>query len=32
MTNFGFTSANVCAAALRLMGRNEEAEQEQRQL
>jgi transketolase len=25
--NFGFTAANVCAAALRLMGRNEEAEQ-----
>ena len=32
MTNFAFTSANVCAAALRLMGRNEEAKQEQRQL
>jgi transketolase len=26
MKNFGFTTANVCAAALRLMGRNEEAE------
>ncbi|MGB9418490.1 MAG: transketolase [Acidobacteriaceae bacterium] len=27
MKNFGFTTANICAAALSLMGRNEEAEQ-----
>lgn len=26
MKNFGFTTSSVCAAALRLMGRNEEAE------